>query len=816
MSANSPKTGPHGASHDDLIAGALGEFERHVQRLARCSTVDSAVTILEDENPLRETLEGYRFVGEINRGGQAVVYRATQLSTQRDVAIKVVRAPLEPNAASASRFVREVRILGQLKHPNIVSILDSGTARGWHYYIMDFVPGWALDEYLKTHPLSLRERAALFAKIAAALNVAHLRGITHRDVKPGNIRVDPAGEPHLLDFGLAKVGEFDELASGVARTLSGAFVGSLPWASPEQVEGRADELDIRTDVYSIGVMFYAAITGHPPYDVYGPLADAMNNIREVDPPAARTVNRAVDVELSAIASRCLRKRPEDRYQSAGDLARDLERYLRNEAIEAKRDNSWYLIRKAIQRHRGRAAVAGLLLLTAIYSIGLLYFLYAKENRLRSETEAALGVARRQTNIAAAANNFLNDDLLAAPRPDKEGRAVTVLDVLESASARLHERFGQEPEIKATIHRTLGNSYYELGNYEKAVAEFDAALALIRPLPEDETTSELIQGILSDLGKTYDQTGRFTDTLRISNEALAYFRKRYGEDHKSTITSYGNVGLTLLRLGKPEEAEPMLRRAYAGAARNFGVTNEETQYWGTSLGGVLRILEKYGEAEHYLREAVETANKLWGENHASTQSAIGSLAELYRRLNRGDEAIRLYEGVLQNRRRQLGESHASTLTTLNNLAMAFGSVNRLPEAAALLEEGLRVGLPEHGDARPIVVSLRSNLAAVYNRMERHADAEPLHRAALDNARLFLPPVHPSLALYSQRLGRCLLDLGELDEARLLLLDAHAIAADADGPGSVAARDCAVALAEIMSRLGATDDADYWRCIGESAH
>ncbi|MDX2198030.1 MAG: serine/threonine-protein kinase [Phycisphaerae bacterium] len=814
MSAKQPVHASSDPRHELWIDAARAEFERHHQRAADWPTVASGPGNVLDEHPLREALPGYQLMGEISRGGQAVVYRARQNGTQRDVAIKVIRLPSTANTSVLARFEREVHILGQLKHSNVVTILDSGQTRGLLYYIMDYVDGCNLDEYLDLHKPDIHDRARLFAKICAAVSVAHLRGVTHRDLKPSNVRVDAAGEPHVLDFGLAKVKELDGSSAG--HTLTGDFVGSLPWASPEQVEGRPEHLDIRTDVYSLGVMLFQALTGRRPYDVSGPLREAMERICQTEPPSVRGLNRAVDDDLSAIVARCLRKKPDERYQSAGDLQRELERYLRGDAIEAKRDSAWYVLRKAIHRHRGKAAAAALLLATGVYSVVLLSYLYKNEARLRGEAQTALATAEtsqraaeaarveaeKQTRIAEAVNDFLNDDLLAAVRPDEKGREVTVAEVLDGAAARLNSRFEDQPEVRAPLHITLGRSYLELGKPKLAEAQFLAAYEIIRTkLGEDHRDAFFVRG---ELARIYQTTGRPAEASELARITLEYYERAAGRDHKETITARGNLGTTLLTMNQPEESERLLRETYEDALRVLGPENESTAHWMNSLAMVLRERGKLTEALPLQEQAVALARKLHGDDHTTTQSALGNLATTLRSLGRHDEAIQLYEQVLAARRRMLGEAHPSTLLTLNNLATMRGFLRQHEQAAALLEEGLRIGPTQIEPNHPTLISMRSNLATIYDRMGRPSEAEPLHRAAVVGGEAYLPADHPYLGLYRGRLGNCLRLLGCDEEAESFLLDGYRISRATEGPKSINATNAASSLVELYTAQGAEAD------------
>lgn len=292
-------------------------------------------------------IAGYSLQRELGRGGQAVVYLAVQENTGRRVAVKVMRPEALADERALARFKREVQVLAALEHPNIVGIMDTGvTASGAHYIVMNYVAGVTLDEYMKSRQRTESDPSKLlrlFLKICAAVNAAHVRGIVHRDLKPGNIRIDERGEPHILDFGLAHT-PLDRLAGGDHPiAVTGEFLGSLPWCSPEQAEGDPDRIDMRTDVYSLGVILYQILTeGKFPYEVVGNMRDVLNNILTTEPvpPSKAAMNPGagdrkpgklgsptVNPAIENIVLRALAKNRELRYQTAGELGRDLAQYL---------------------------------------------------------------------------------------------------------------------------------------------------------------------------------------------------------------------------------------------------------------------------------------------------------------------------------------------------------------------------------------------------------------------------------------------------------------------------------------------------------
>jgi len=369
-----------------------------------------------------DSIPGYAILGEIHRGAQGVVYRATQLATHREVAIKVMREGPISRPLDEARFEREVRILARLKHPNIVTIHDSGAIGGTHYFVMDCVDGVPLDLHFPEDE-AITQKIELFAKICEAVTAAHLKGIIHRDLKPSNILVDSNGQPHVLDFGLAKaLTEADEATRARDMTITGQFVGSLPWASPEQADGAPDLVDLRSDVYSLGVMLYQLLTGRFPYTVIGKMRDVLGHILETEPIKPRAIRRDIDEELETIVLKCLAKDPERRYQMAGELARDLRHYLADEAIDAKRDSTLYVLRKQIRRHRAPLVVAAGFVVLLIVSSIVAWTLYLRSQE--SLRKAYLAEAHATRLSGKAGQRFDTLDALfkaAAIRPSIELR-----------------------------------------------------------------------------------------------------------------------------------------------------------------------------------------------------------------------------------------------------------------------------------------------------------------------------------------------------------------------------------------------------------
>jgi serine/threonine-protein kinase RIO1 len=219
---------------------------------------------------LESMIEGYEVVEEMPRGGQAAVYKAIHAATKTNVAIKVLLPTLLASARARYYFEREAELIASLDHPNIVSIRDSGIIHHQYYFVMQFIEGQPLERYVRAEKLSFRETVILFNKICTAISYAHQQGIIHRDLKFANILVDKRGEPHILDFGLAKaVGLSEQEPEKAVATMTGQLAGTLSTMSPEQAAGRPDMIDVRTDVYSLGIILYHMLTGQYPYEVTG-------------------------------------------------------------------------------------------------------------------------------------------------------------------------------------------------------------------------------------------------------------------------------------------------------------------------------------------------------------------------------------------------------------------------------------------------------------------------------------------------------------------------------------------------------------------
>jgi len=349
----------------------------------------------------------YELVSEIARGGMGIVYRARQRNLNRTVALKMILSGAIAAPEDVKRFYTEAEAAASLEHPNIVPIYEIGEHEGQHFFSMALVDGKSLAEPLKDGPLGAKEAAAIMAKVADAIDYAHSKGVIHRDIKPANILIDPKGDPKITDFGLARIDEGDSIL-----TRTGLILGTPSFMPPEQASGKVRDIGPASDVYSIGATLYCLITGQPAFQGSSPL-ETLNMVLNEPPKDPRRYVPSIPRDLQTICLKCLEKRPQDRYPSAGAVSRDLSHFLSGEPITARPPSPVMKLRYWLKKHP-KVLSRSFALAAALVVIGL-GSLWIQAERAREGSEAQRMMAEKARDEAARQQAIANMNLVEAER-----------------------------------------------------------------------------------------------------------------------------------------------------------------------------------------------------------------------------------------------------------------------------------------------------------------------------------------------------------------------------------------------------------------
>ena len=770
----------------------------------------------------RGWIAGYRVVRKIGEGGMGVVFEAEQQSPRRSVALKVIRGGAYVDEQKVRMFQREVQTLGRLKHAGIAAIYEAGrTDEGQHFFAMELVRGVPLDEYLRGQPRAregVAARLTLFLQICEAINYAHQRGVMHRDLKPSNILVILPSESatrstvrlrervqiKILDFGLARITDAD-VAAATVITEMGQIAGTLAYMSPEQTRGDPNEIDLRSDVYSLGVMLYEMLTGSRPYQVQRKqLPEAVRVICEEEPQRPSEHVRLLRGDLETIVMKALEKDPARRYQSVLALAEDIERHRVDQPILARPPSATYHLRKLVLRHKGAfASAATLFVLLAAFAVTMAVMFGIQRREKRKAVVEARKVERT--------NAFLRD-MLASVSPEQAlGREVTVREVLDEAARDVEAGLADEPEIQAAVRSTIGNTYMALGLYDAAEPHLADALETRESVLG--TTHADVASSQGDLGALNWARGEYSEAEHLFQSSLATRRELFGEEHTTIATDLNNLGLLYKTQGRFAEAESLQRAALAMRTRLLGTEHADVAESQHNLATLLERRGKQAEAESLYQEALTTRRAHLGAGHPSVATTLNNLAAL--QLGRGNyaEADTLFREALVIARKTLGDDHPSVAVNLNNLARVLRAQGKVTEAESLYRDALAIYRQAHGEEHPAIAAILSNLATLLLKQERYAEAEPLYRESLAMRRRLLGDEHPSVANGLQNLAILLHARGAHDEAEPLYREALAMRRRLLGDEHPRVASSLLGLGSLLLDRGQADEAEQLlqRCL-----
>jgi tetratricopeptide (TPR) repeat protein len=733
---------------------------------------DLKTTEFETPVPRRpERIGDYRIIKRLGAGGMGVVYEAEQSHPRRLVALKVVRGGAYVDETHLKMFHREAQTLGRLKHPAIAAIFESGdTEDGQHFFAMELVRGETLSEWLrkrKSGALStaeLRLRLELFRKICDAVAYAHQRGVVHRDLKPSNILVTKesrsvtgaaGGEVpdiKILDFGLARITDSD-LALSTIVTQVGKVQGTLPYMSPEQFKGVPEEIDLRTDVYSLGVVLYEMLTGQLPHDVSRGAIHEAARIVCAEPVKSLSGSwsgaRRPDRDIETIVLKALEKEPSRRYQGVSSLSEDVHRYLCDQPITARPPSAVYQLRKMVARHRLGFGFAGsLLVLLVVLAVSMT----VQASLIATERDRANHEAATAERVSA----FLVDLFKVADPHETKGNTVTARELLDQGAGRLRQELRGEPLLQARMMVTVGNVYQRLGLYEEARPLLEESLEIRRELlaPDDP----VIADSLTALAGYHRFVGEYSEAQRLYEEVLALLRAARGAEHPDVAKALSNLSVVRWQMGHYDdslelqkraleirEALSMAKRALQIKESRLGADHPDTAMTRGNLATLLRRMGDYAAARPLLEQSLAIREETLGPEHPDVAQSLNNLANLLQTTGKYVEARPLYERSLAIREKALGPDHIDVSQTLNNFAVFLVATGEFDTARLHYERALAIRERVLGPDHRRVAQTSNNLANLYRR-----DGENLDEA--------LELYERGLAIYEKALGTEHLEVG----------------------------------------------------------
>lgn len=743
----------------------------------------------------------------IGSGGMGTVYAAAQDQPHRTVALKIIKLGMD-TAEVLARFDLEREALALMHHPNIAQVFHAGaTEQGRPYFAMEYVAGVPITDHCDRHQLDIRQRLGLFMQVCAAVQHAHQKGIIHRDLKPSNILVEEAegtAAPKIIDFGVAKALN-RRLGARTVFTAQWQIIGTPEYMSPEQAEMSGQDIDTRTDIYSLGVLLYELLTGALPFDSSTLRREAFVEIqriiREVEPekpstklsslsqeatmdrrckgpsdPEAqvrdpgrahpsprhsssldnvarnrrsdpRTLARDLRGDLDWIVMKCLEKDRTRRYETAGALVEDIQRHLMHEPVQAGPPSAAYRVRKFVRRNRGPALAVALLALSLVAGMA-------------GTTTFALREARERKLAEDNARRAEDQEALALKR------AAETRQVAEFQASMLSgidaEQMGPRifldirNQLRAGLERTWVPG--DNGRVRKRTAD-EVAAGLAR---FDEAAGPANRA---------DVVRRVWDVTMLA-PAVEAIENGFTEQPQVQAQLLDTIGRAYLSLGLYDAADPVLHQALELRRRVLGEEHPETLDSINNVGTLFRSKGEYKEALPHYQMALERRRRVLGDDHPDTLTSISNMGALLWSMGRYAEAEPFCHEMLNGRRRVLGENHPDTLHAVSNMGALLYQTGRYEEAEACFQEACERRRQILGDDHLDTLISINNLGGVLSAMGRYQEAEPLLRDALERKRRVLGNDHPETLNSLTSVGALLHQTSKPDEASTAFMEALA--------------------------------------------
>ncbi|MEQ8766268.1 MAG: tetratricopeptide repeat protein [Planctomycetota bacterium] len=785
----------------------------------------------------------------IGSGGMGTVYEAVQDNPRRVVALKVLRAGIASRIA-LRRFTYETQILAQLRHPAIAPIYEAGTHRRGDvevpYFAMELVSGAErITAYCRKRRLDTRERLRLFLQACDAVHYGHQKGVIHRDLKPDNLLVDSHGQVRLIDFGIARA--LDQPGGDTFQTDAGQILGTLEYMSPEQADADGQDIDTRSDVYSLGVLLYEILTGELPYQVQGlGVYESLRVIHEQAPAKPTLEGRPLDRDLELIVLTALEKDRSRRYPSVLDLRRDIESWLEGSPVTARAPSLSYQVRLFARRHKALVtSLASIFVISLIASI-LIGLLYLDARQARDDAERERGKAERERTAADEARlaaedarraeseqrelveqerdravaaekessrkrleaeqvtEFLYDMLSSVDPTYARGEEPTVRSVLDDAAGRLDDSFPDLPLVRASLHEVLSRTYRGLGRYPEHAAHIRRTWEIRSQELGPDVFDTLVA--LDSLGVAEMNLGRLHEAEKTIRRAASGLERVQGPTDASTLGAKNNLANALARQGRWDEAETLAIEVTDTCLMSLGEEHEITRGAFNTLASIHYQRGRLVEAERIYRRQVELQERIDGPDDPQSISLLNNLAVTIKRQGKLDEAEPLYRQLRERAERVWGAGHPLTVLMTNNLALFLQDRGEVDEVEKLLrkatEDCEKSLSPSHGTTLEVM----NNLAYFLDRQKRYDEADPIHRRLVEIRRQEFGDAHDGTFVAVRNYAEHLRLSGDSDAALELVRDLFHSRAALLGDDAPDTASVQLLLASILKQEGQLEEAE----------
>ena len=711
----------------------------------------SPANFLIGSEPQEIRIGHYELTAKLGEGGCGAVFAAEQQApVRRRVAVKILKQDIDSKSVVA-RFEAERQALAILDHPSIPKVFDAGvTYQGRPFFVMELVSGSRITEFCDENRLTINARLSLFLGVCTTVQHSHSQGLVHCDLKPSNILVtmqDGSPLPKLIDFGISKV-----LSETFSENLSypgvRGFFGTRAYTSPEQIETCGKQVDHRSDIYSLGVILYELLAGKTPFDRHelgqaGP-EESRRIIREVEPlRPSLAVQELTSGELSVLARirhepphalhsrlrgdldwivmKCLEKDPEQRYQSASELADDLSRSLAHEPVSAVAPRVGYRFGKFVKRNQlAVMAASAVILITSAAAVISTREAFRAQKAERTATAHYIEAQKAREDSEAVTKYLV--ELFRPPNPNQNGRLVTVADVLDHATKTLDIELAGQPERKALLQANLGASYTELGLYQEA--------------------------------------------LTLKEKVAEYYLETRGAEDEKTLAAWEILAESYSVSERRKKSAELCEWIFKTRAKVNGLEAPKTIHALIKYAWSLRQIQTLREAVRLEEQALALSRKVNGENHRDTNEAMCELGHLYALMQRYQESLELLTKSADWCKDNLGLENSHTIDVLTMLGIAQDRAGQLAKAIPLEEQLVSLGSKVRGTNHPANLWIMDNLAGSYLRAGRTNDAVKTYEAALAQGRQLSFWKEERMKGLTKQLAQVYDNLGRKDDARTL--------------------------------------------------